>query len=260
MDKLVLEEVLHQRAKREGYQRHKEIQATLRRMMIHRLETDWMEDHPVPPISEADTEAFYHQHADEFSLPEQRLGAVLFLRTPLTATDERVGELHARMKSLRSQALLEEQLGEANKGFGLLAQRHSEDQTTRYRGGELGWKTAAEVEAHWGRRASHALFELQRSGDISPIIATEKGLVLIKLEAVQPASLKPLEEVREAIHYQLTRASEHQQREAFYAEQKAGVDIQINTALLGTIPPPSSNTPVRLPALPGATRLTRTSH
>jgi hypothetical protein len=66
------------------------------------------------------------------------------------------------------------------------------------------------------------------------------------------AGYRPLEEVAEAIRYQLTLEKRHRQQEKFHEAMTAGLKIEINRALLETIPVPPSPPHTAPPALPGS--------
>jgi len=252
LEELILTEVLHQRALAEGYESNPEIVASLKRMIIHKFEEDRLGDGSASTVNDAEVVAFYQDHPEDFCIPEQRLGAVIFFRVPETAAPELVEERRDKMNAIRFQAIKDAEQGPVRRGFGLLAQRNSEDQATRYRGGEMGWLSADQVNGRWKAPVSEALFALPEAGGISPVITAAKGLYLVKAIDIRPASMKSIQSVRDGILYRLGREKERQRRDAFYAAQKAQVTIQTNLVLFDSVTLPISRSQARPPGVPGS--------
>lgn len=135
-------------------------------------------------------------------------------------------------------------------GFARLAQQYSEDQATRYRGGDAGWISAESTNAHWPAAVVEAASALVAPGDFASVVETENGLYIARLIQKRSASRRPLEEVREGIRYLITREKQQQTERRFYEQLSAGVPININRGLLESISVPSnsvSSTPSPLP-------------
>jgi len=251
LDGLVRTEMLYQRAKAEGYETNAEIVATLKRMIIRKFQDDQLVNQPAPTVTTAEIDAYYHGHLDEFRIPEQRLGAVIFKRVPATASDQKIMELQRSMKGVRQEAIRDQKQGPVPNGFGILAQKHSEDQATRYRGGMMGWLSSGKPAGGGEASVAQGLFALEKPGDISPVIATIEGLYLIKAMEIRPSAVKSIEEVRDGIAYRLGREKKQKAQEAFYATQKAQVSIELNAALLETVASPMPRSAARPPGIPG---------
>jgi parvulin-like peptidyl-prolyl isomerase len=169
-------------------------------------------------------------------------GAVILLEVPAKATAEKQAEFRQR-----AEASLKEALAAANEhAFSSLVMRSSEDQATRYRGGDIGWvsRDNAMVEAP----LREALFALKKPGEFAPLVRTPRGFYVAKLLGRREATRKPLAEVQEAIRHQLSRQKAEKAERDFYSSAKAGLDIHVNHALLESISlPTETNEPPRLP-------------
>ncbi|HXG47976.1 MAG TPA: peptidylprolyl isomerase, partial [Methylomirabilota bacterium] len=195
-----------------------------------------------PAVSEHEIEAAYQNDGGRFAQPAAVRGAAIFLSMPATATAEKKAECRAR-----AEAVLAEARGAADEAaFAKLVAQHSEDQASRYRGGDLGWLTpgAAGVEP----ALAGALFALKAPGDFAPLVQTPRGFYIAKLLERREAGRKPLSEVRETIRHQLSRAKAAQAERDFYAAMKAGLDITVNRELVEAISlPGDKHEPPRMP-------------
>ena len=82
-----------------------------------------------------------------------------------------------------------------------MAQNHSEDQASRYRGGDIGWLTVGDTNAPWDPAMLAAVSKLAQPGDLAPVVSTPEAFYLVKLVERQPASVRPLEAVKDGIAY-----------------------------------------------------------
>ncbi len=119
--------------------------------------------------------------------------------------------------------------------FGELARLHSEDQPTRYRGGDCGWVSRDRPIFRWPPKVLDAMFALQTPGELSPVIEAEDGCYLIKLIDAKPAQITALGEVREAIEKRLTQQAVEQRQADFNREALAGLRVELHPDLLEKI-------------------------
>jgi peptidyl-prolyl cis-trans isomerase D len=147
----------------------------------------------------------------------------------------------------RAETVLGEARATADEAaFARIVARHSEDQATRYRGGDLGWLVQGSASAD--PAVVEALFALQQPGQFAPLVQGARGFYVAKLLEKREAGRKPLAEVKEAIRYQLSRQKAEQAERDFFAAMKQGLDIHINHALLESISlPAEKNAPPRMP-------------
>ena len=143
-------------------------------------------------------------------------------------------------------------LAEARAGDGLafarLCIRHSDDQVTRYKGGDLGWfsRGASGVEP----ALVEALEKAANVGDFAPIIETSRGYLITRLMEKREATRKPLAEVKELLRHQMARDKAALAERDFYAAVKRGLDIRIDQARVEQLSlPTQKNQPPRLPGV-----------
>ena len=150
------------------------------------------------PPDEAALAAYHEAHALDFMAPELRRLRQIFLRAAADAAD-RAEELHRRLQD--------------GEDFAELARAHSEDALSAARGGLVGQVAEADLPEDLGP----LVFSLEPGRPGAPV-RTERGIYLLAVEAVEPARLRPLDEVREQAAEQAARA-ELERRYARAAEE-----------------------------------------
>lgn len=130
--------------------------------------------------------AQYEADMESYSTPEKRRARHILFRV---AESDDAGTRAEKKKKAEEVLALAREGGD----FGALAEQYSEDSTAA-RGGDLGFfSRGAMVEPF-----DNAVFALQ-PGEVSGVVETVFGFHIIKLEEIQPPSVRPLEEVREEI-------------------------------------------------------------
>jgi parvulin-like peptidyl-prolyl isomerase len=251
LNEMIRLEVFFAKAKAAGYDRDPELMAQIKRMVAAKYEErEWVKA-PAPRQPEAgEIELLYRRQKDQFTHPEKVHVAVLFLKAPGKVGPEQLSKLEQRVEEMRRQAV---EQAAAQPDFGLLAQENSEDQATRYRGGDCGWITRPTLKFRWEPGVLDAMFALEKPGEITPVIRAADGFYLGKLIERKAAETAPLEQVRERIERQLTTAHQAKAKKDFDTLQKTGMAIQINRTLLEQTETPKAlakKTEIKPPILP----------
>jgi peptidylprolyl isomerase len=244
LDALVRTEAVYAQAKAAGFDQTPEIQRRIKNLIVaHFKEHSFKATNH--SVSELEIEAFYQANRDRYFQPGAARGAVIFLSAPKGMTREKKAEWQQRAEAVMTEA----RAAADDAAFAQVVARHSEDQASRYRGGDLGWvsRDGAGVEP----AVTEALFALNQSGDFAPLVRGASGFYIVKLLEKRAANPKPLADVREVIRYQLARHKAEQAEQDFHAAMKRGLDIQINHALLESISLPT--TQPEPPPMPEAT-------
>jgi len=131
-------------------------------------------------VSDADISAYYDRHKSSYGQPERKNYSVIQLKTET--------EANAVLSELRKGG-----------DFATLAKDKSTDIISRRTGGELGWlepeTTADELkQAH-----------LTEKGQLSSVVKSSIGYLIVRLNDIKPEKMKPLNDVREAIAKQVRR-------------------------------------------------------
>jgi parvulin-like peptidyl-prolyl isomerase len=236
LQELIRLESLYAKAVAAGYDRQPELVQQFKRLVADRYERDQaprLGEAPKP--SEEQARKYYQDHLPRFTQPEQARVALIHLRVPLKAEPERRQARRQEAGKVREVALAR---AEAEPSFGELAQAHSEDQATRYRGGDCGWIVRGRPAYRWGQKVLEAMFALRKPGEISSVIEAEDGFYLVKLIESKPRQTEPFAQVREQIQHRLGQAMAEQHRQQVLRELTAGVPVEVHLELLQQIEPP----------------------
>lgn len=143
-------------------------------------------------VTDAEIAAYYDQHKSSYGQPERKNYSVIQVKTE----DE-------------AKALLEQLKGGAD--FAALAKEKSTDIISSRNGGELGW-LEPETTADELKQAN-----LTEKGQLSGVVASSVGYLIVRLNDIQPEQIKPLSEVRDAIEQQV---KQEKAVDAYYALQQ----------------------------------------
>ena len=196
---LINSELLAQEAKKAGIDKRPEVQHQLElvrtEIMANAFVNDFLRTHPV---SDADIQK-------EYDREKQRIGTTEYrARHILVASEEEAKKLLAE---LRGGAKFED-----------LAARHSTDEGTRTRGGDLEWN----VPATFDREFALALVKLEKGALTSAPVRTRFGFHIIRLDDVRPVQFPPLAQVRPQIEQRLMQ----QKVEGLVREMRAKAKVE----------------------------------
>jgi peptidyl-prolyl cis-trans isomerase D len=147
-------------------------------------------------VEPAEVRKAYEGGRSQYEVKETRQAGHIFFSVDAGAGAEAKQQAQARAAEIHKQ------LQKAPASFAELAKKHSEDPGSAAKGGDLGtigrgaMKDVPEFE--------DALFKL-KPGAISPPVASKLGIHIIRLTALQPAKIKPFEEVRVQIEQDLRK-------------------------------------------------------
>lgn len=160
-------------------------------------------------------------------------------------------DLAGKAERLREEAL---RLDPGVRHFGALDAQHSDEQRSRYKGGDLGWLTKGKRIYRVPDDLLETVFALDAPGTISPVLSSAKGFYIFKLMERQAESYTLLEKVG----YQIRRRLEQKKKEALedriYREHSEQIGVTVKKEVLNAIEPlpPKYRDPrdVKPPALP----------
>ncbi len=248
LEEMIRERALVAKAKAAGYDRDPEVVAAFERMIASRFEEEQLAKGAATQISDAEIEEAYHRDLARYSTPAAARAGVIFFAVSSKATPEARAEMKERAEVVLTEA------GRLDAtGYARLVQQHSEDQATRYKGGDTGWLIRRDElrESHWEPAVLDAVSSLARPGEIAPLVTTERGFYIVRLLDLTAASVQPLEQVKEGIRYQLTQRRQQQLKARLYDEAKRAAKIEINQAALDSISEPPMRAAQQPPPMPG---------
>lgn len=238
LDEMVSREVMVQAAKKAGLLDDPEVTKSLADVLISTLKARKL-DAALAAVSVSDEElrAAYERDQARFTSPERVRFAVLFIAAAPDGHQRMVTALDLAKKSA------------TEKGFGAVAVNYSEDQETRYRGGDLGWMEREHFPKRLDAAVIEAAFALTNPGDLSEIISASNGLYLVKLIERQSVTVAPLEEVAATLREQLAREKRELVAADFQKQLHSGLQVEVHAERLGSIASASPTTEPSPPPL-----------
>jgi len=227
LEDLIQRERLVARAVRLGLEQDPEVQRSIQTILITRLKERELEPKIRSlDISNEDVQAVKQTlNKRKVLLPQVRLAALRLQVNP-KASAAKIKEAEARLEEAREKA---QELPADTVGFGSLAIAYSDDDTTRYRGGDLGWLETDPSKYHFDQAMLKAGFGLKNAGEISPIIRGKDGLYLVRVierrEAAATASNAGDELARHRAKIEKRRALEN----SFVEETRQMIPVTINS-------------------------------
>ena len=180
LDELILREAFVARARHLGLHEDPEVISAYKNLLIARLKERELEpqmrgievsDQIQPPLSQKDL------NPATIAVPQIRL-AILRQTIHPTTSVAKIEQLTACLAEARNKAM---RLPASESAFGSLAINYSDDQVSRYRGGDLGWLIEDAEKLRYDRSMLEAAFALESPGAISPIIRGHDGVYLVRL-------------------------------------------------------------------------------
>lgn len=185
--------------------------------------------------TEAQIASYYESNQAGFTEPAMRRGAILFTELPGKVSPDERSRIRQRLVEARTKASVQSTNGPDVRGFGPLAIEYSEDQSTRYRGGDFGWVRAGRGDARFDREVIDQLFALKQPGDVSDILETKRGFYLVKFLESQPERVKPLTAVQEKIRYQMLAENRRHAESQWKQAARAAFPSEIHPEVLASI-------------------------
>lgn len=179
-EELINREVIVQEANRAGFAKRADVQQEVellrQSVIVQAYLRDWVRQHPV---TDAEVQKEYDRARQQTGTTEYRA------RHILVGTEEEAKKL---LGELRGGAKFED-----------LAARHSMDEGTRMRGGDLDWN----VPATFDKEFANAMVKLEKGATTSVPVRTRFGFHIIRLDDVRPVNFPPLAQVRPQIEQRL---------------------------------------------------------
>lgn len=150
--------------------------------------------------SDADIQSYYDQHQDQFTQPQRNRFSVIQTKTEADAKAA---------------------LDELNKGtdFATVAKEKSTDIISAKNGGDMGWLEEATTPDELKNAG------LKEKGQLSGVIKSSVGFLVVRLDDITPATTKPLADVRDDI---AAKVKQEKALDAFYALQQKVSDAASN--------------------------------
>jgi len=145
-------------------------------------------------VSDADIESFYKQNQARYGQPERRRVSHILIEVPASADEATKAKAKARAEDVAKRAAA------SPKDFAALAKEFSQDSGSASQGGDLGWISKNMLVP----QVEQAVFGLE-PGKISGVIESPFGFHVLNVLELQPASIKPLAEVKDDVALEIRK-------------------------------------------------------
>ncbi|MGE5234273.1 MAG: peptidylprolyl isomerase [Acidobacteriota bacterium] len=171
---------------------------------------------PTINISDAEAKKFYDGHQQQMARPEQfKVSHILVA----VKKDAPPAEREAAKK--KAESLLQQAKGGAD--FAKLASENSDDPGSKAHGGELPWLGRGQTVPEFEKAA----LALTKPGELSPVVETQFGFHILKLDEHRPAGTVSFEEAKPRIVASLKRMAEGESLQKRVDGLKAKAKIEI---------------------------------
>jgi parvulin-like peptidyl-prolyl isomerase len=225
LDDMVQLEVLAANARARGSLEEYDVRRDIEHILAGRYREEVIEPQlALLDVSDDEVAAYYAEHQARFTIPAAARAALIHFAIRRNAPEAVVAQIRERAARVHAEAAAQE----GATLFGALAVANSDDQASRYQGGDTGWIAAGQADSRWEPAVLTAIFALEDPGQLAPLVETWDGLYVIRLVDKKAPSLRPLEEVAPAIHQLLLAEKRRRRSDALYAAAADNVDVEIH--------------------------------
>jgi len=184
-------------------------------------------------VTEEEIGEHYQKNLTSYARPAQVHLALLHLTVPDRADDGARQAVRQRLEEARTLAL---ELPEGTRGFGALAMNYSEEATSRFKGGDVGWLEAGATESRWPDEVVQSAFALPNPGDLSDVIAAPDGFYLLMKLDSREAVVRGLEgRLRAAVADSLLREKRSAIEAGLAQAWRDSIDLTVQRTVLDAL-------------------------
>ena len=253
-------EAMLQRARKAGLEGDPQLQREMNNLLVGKfMERELTPRLAAVKVTAEEVKAEYEKNIAKYTKSAQIRLAILHLGADSKTSGTKRAELRGRLTEARATALenlTRTDLRQASPDFGTLAIDYSEDQASRYRGGDIGWLEGGKFSYRWPRKVLEAGYALEK-GHVGEVMEAEGGFYLAMKTDGRAGSITPLGQIEASIRHHLLVKKQHEFEEAFRQEtaRLAAVTIDRKTLAAVNLPPAeptvAQNREAGPPALPG---------
>ncbi len=238
LEEMVAREISLQKAKAFGLEKNFDVQHNYSDMLVGKLK-----DRELAPkveaakISSDEIRTTYEHDINKYTKPAKTRLALVYMKVDRKMNAEQKNAVEARMAEADKAA---KSLANFTHGFGAVAMDFSEDQSSRYRGGDVGWFDESDPLFRWPKEVVQAGMGLQQIGQISPIVRASTGLFLVMKTDFRDKTVTPLANVSASIQRRLLAEKKKQIEQSFAKELRATTPVQTDTIALSQIDYPTT--------------------
>jgi peptidyl-prolyl cis-trans isomerase C len=211
LDRLIVKKLLLKEAKKDNIEKNKEFQDRLSdikdQLIIESLLKKKVQLNL--NLTDADLKKYHETNREQFKRDQEIETSQIVLKTEQEAKD-------IQGKLVKGES------------FEDLARTYSIDPSAKASGGKIGYHPKGTLIPEY----EQAAFKLTKVGQLSPIVKTQLGYHIIRLEGTKPPSYVPFEEVKEFIKQKIGQERQAEVLEKYIGELKKNAKITVNEDML----------------------------
>lgn len=239
LEQMIARETLVQQARAAGLANAADVRRTVDDVLIAKLKATRLAPQlDAVKVLPEEIRAAYEKEIARFTLPAKVQLAFVFVAVDAKANPNQLAIAEARVAEARRLA---QALPAGSRGFAQVAADFSDDQITRYRGGDAGWFSADSIADRWPKAVIAAGFALPNAGDISGVVRAPEGFYLVKKLDARAAAVAPLAQAQPAIERRLLAEKRARIEQEFQKQLRAAVAVQTDAVALAAVAYPTQN-------------------
>ncbi|MBW8864297.1 MAG: peptidyl-prolyl cis-trans isomerase [Verrucomicrobia bacterium] len=240
LEQMIVRETLVQSAKSNGLADASDVRRACEDILIAKLKETQLDPQQAGiKVSSEEVQSAYEKEIARYTQPAKAQLAFVLIAVGAKADTNRVAATEVRAtEALR----LASSLPASSHGFGSVAADYSDDQVTRYRGGDAGWFIADDLLSdRWPKAVIAAGMDLKNAGEMTGVLRGPNGFYLVKKLDSRPEVITPLAQVQAAIEHRLLLAKQAEAGQKFEQQARDAANVQTDAALLATVAYPTPN-------------------
>jgi len=233
LNEMLTAKALYQEAMHLKLDQDPEVQRRIRQIIVRKLLEENV-DKPIreKEITEQDLQAYFNEHKNIFSRPEQVRVADIFISVP-----EGADKKERKEKKELVEKILAEVRKEKNERFAFarLVRKYS-DRPRQYRKGDTGFFDKDGKPMGIDKALVEAAFKLKETGQVADtVIETDDGFHVIMLIGRRSAIRRDLKELAPMLKRRIRREELQKRRKEFIEEVKEKSHIKVNEQVLAEL-------------------------
>ena len=238
VNELVEREVMLQAARNSKWMQDPVVRRELENQMLARwLARTLQQQKDAVVVSDDELRETYTKNVEQYTKPALVRLAILYRKVTDKDPAEKVASIQAELEQARMTFLSnpeEARQGGRMTGFGAIAASSSEEATSRYRGGDLGWLDPSKTDERWPAQLMAAGLALEIDS-VSEVLTTPEGCFVVMKTGFRPERVTPFVEVAASLRRKLIRERQEGMEETFLAKLMNNSRIQIDAQQLAQL-------------------------
>lgn len=234
LEEMISQEALVQKARAAGLEKDPEFHRAWRSLLAAKIkERELVPRVEALQVSAEELRAAHESQVKQQTQPAKARLALVQIKTDPKMSESELAELRSRIEEARIQSLA--LTNSNNTGFSQVAVAYSEDQSSRYKGGDVGWFDEGQEHYRWPVKVIAAGFALGSTA-VSEVIRAENGFYLVKKLDTRAASITTPPLIEERLGRQLLAQKREQAEKAFFQDARSAVGVRTFPEALASLP------------------------